>query len=125
MKSGKPMLTRKGKDMPRYVIERQFLVPVYEHILVEAPSLEVACREALDDIAQPWEESEICWDDARETTIAQAVELPETVEPELRPENANRHDLSLLLYDSGLELLRVPEEFAEITEETNAGVGFS
>jgi hypothetical protein len=26
--------------MPRYVIERQFLVPMYEHIVVQAPSLE-------------------------------------------------------------------------------------
>lgn len=46
--------------MPRYVIERQFLVPVYEHILVKAPGLEAACREALDDNAQPWgDESQI------------------------------------------------------------------
>jgi hypothetical protein len=28
--------------MPRYVIERQFLVPMFEHIFVEAPNLHVA-----------------------------------------------------------------------------------
>jgi hypothetical protein len=35
-------------------MERQFLVPVYEYILVEAPSLEAVCREALDGNALPW-----------------------------------------------------------------------
>lgn len=75
--------------MPRYVIERQFLVPMYEHILVEAPSLEAACREALDDIAQPWgDDSKLDWDSSRATTIAQVVELPGTLEPELSPETA-------------------------------------
>jgi hypothetical protein len=93
--------------------------------LVEAPDLEAACWEALDDVAQPWEESEIAWDDARATTIAQAVELPETLEPELSPENADRDVLSDMLYGSGLELLRIPEEFADITKGTTAGVGFS
>jgi hypothetical protein len=40
--------------MPRYVIERQYLVPMFEHILVEAPSFDAACREAIDEFAQPW-----------------------------------------------------------------------
>ena len=43
--------------MPRYVIERQYLLPVYEHLLIEAPNFETACREALDEIAHPWSEN--------------------------------------------------------------------
>ena len=43
--------------MPRYVIERQYLLPVYEHLLIEAPNFETACREALDKIAHPWSEN--------------------------------------------------------------------
>ena len=113
--------------MARFVIERQFLVPIYEHILVEAPNFEAACRQALDEHAQPWgDDSEICWDDARATTIAQAVELPEALEPELRPENADRYVLSDLLYDSGLELLPTPAEFADSGGggDGEEGIGF-
>ena len=111
--------------MPRYVIERQYLVPIFEHILVEAPSFEAACREALDEHAQPWgDDAEIAFDDARPTTIAEAVELPETLQPELCPENADRYILSGLLYDSGLDLLPIPSEFPG-TGEAEDGVGFS
>ena len=103
-------------------------MPVYEHILVEAPSLEAACREALDDSAQPWgDNSKLDWDSSQATTIAQAVELPE-IEPELSPENAEGCDLSLLLYDSGLELLSIPAEFAREDAEAlgrGEGIGFS
>lgn len=65
------------------------------------------------------------WDDSRATTVVQAVELPETLEPELCRDNADRHDLSLLLYESGLELLSIPAEFAEETAEREEGIGFS
>lgn len=115
--------------MPRYVIERQFLVPVYEHVLVEAPSLEAACREALDDDDQPWgDDSKLDWDSSRATTIAQAVELPETLEPEFGPDTAADCDLSLLLYESGLELLPIPAEFtsdAPEGAEREERIGFS
>ena len=29
--------------MPKFVIERQYLVPMYQHIVVEAENLEEAC----------------------------------------------------------------------------------
>jgi hypothetical protein len=29
--------------MPKFVIERQYLVPMYQHIFVEAENLEMAC----------------------------------------------------------------------------------
>ena len=113
--------------MPRYVIERQFLVPMYEHIFVEAPDLETACREALDDFAQPWgDHAKLDWDSARATTIAQAVEVSEDLLSELKSAgDADQHDLSLVLYDSGLDLLPIPEEFAEPTQEHGAKIGFS
>lgn len=112
--------------MPRYVIERQYLVPIYEHILVEAASLETACREALDEDAQPWgDNSKLDYEDARLTTVSAAVELPETTCPELRAgEDADDHDLSLLLYNSGLELLPIPSEDTGVGE-TQEGIGFS
>jgi hypothetical protein len=112
--------------MPRYVIERQYLVPIFEHILVEAPSLEAACREALDEYAQPWGDgAEIDFDNARPTTVTQAVEIPECRFPELRSrEDEDRHVLSHVLYDAGLYLLPIPAEFSG-TGEADEGVGFS
>ncbi|HYU12586.1 MAG TPA: hypothetical protein VEK82_08415 [Stellaceae bacterium] len=113
--------------MPRYVVERQFLVPMYEHIFVEAPDLETACRQALDDFAQPWsDDAKLDWDGARDTTVAQAVEIPEGVLPEMKSaEVADQHDLSLVLYDSGLDFLPIPNEFADPPQEDDTGVGFS
>jgi hypothetical protein len=112
--------------VPRYVIERQYLVPIYEHILVEAASLEAACREALDENAQPWgDDSEIDFDNARATTIAQAVELPEMLEPELCPDNADRYVLSDYLYCCGLDLLPIPRTFGELADAGDEeGIGF-
>jgi hypothetical protein len=108
--------------MPRYVIEREFLVPVYEHILVEAASLEDACREALDEHTCPWgNDSEMAYDDARPIVIAQVVELPSALSPELQAGNAiDRGILNDLLYHSGLELLPIPVDIAQ-----EAGIGDS
>jgi hypothetical protein len=113
--------------MPRYVIERQFLVPMYEHIFVEAPDLETACREALDDFAQPWgDDAKLDWDSAQPTTIAQAVEIPEELFPELKSaEDADQHGLSNVLYDSGLNLLPIPEDLADVPENPRGDVGFT
>lgn len=113
--------------MPRYVIERQFLVPMYEHIFVEAPSLEEACRQALDDYAQPWGyNAKLDWDSAHPTTLAQATEIPEGILPELKSaEDADAHDLSLVLYDSGLDLLSIPEDFADADQQQRGEVGFT
>jgi hypothetical protein len=35
--------------MPKYVIERQDLVPMYQHIVVEAENLEEACKKGISD----------------------------------------------------------------------------
>jgi hypothetical protein len=112
--------------MPRYVIERQYLVPLYEHIFIEAANLKEACRQALDEHAQPWgDETELDFDNARPVTVEQAVELPETVFPELRTsEDADRYALSQALYSSGLDLLPIPREFAEGSEEEEPTFGF-
>jgi hypothetical protein len=77
--------------MPRYVIERQYLVPLHEHIFVEAESLEEACRQALDEHAQPWgDDTELDFDNSRPVTVAQAVELADGVFPELQKQRRCR-----------------------------------
>jgi hypothetical protein len=103
--------------MPRYVIEREFLVPVYEHVLVEAANLEDACREALDEHRCPWgDDSEMAYDDARPIVITQVVEQA--------GDAIDRGTLSDLLYHSGLELLPIP---ADVAQEVEIGdhIGFS
>jgi hypothetical protein len=61
--------------MPEFVIERQYLVPMYQHIVAEDETLEAACEMAVsDDIA--WDSQEMdC--DARATTITEAKVIPE------------------------------------------------
>ena len=112
--------------MPRYIIERQYLVPMFEHILVEAPTLLDACREAVDDVAQPWgDEAELCFDDARPTTVTCAVELPDGFEPELQVGNGDDRDtLSSFLYSLKLDHLPIPDEFGRGDETPENSVGF-
>jgi hypothetical protein len=112
--------------MPRYVIERQYLVPMFEHILIEASTFDEACREAVDDLIQPWgEDAQLCFDDARATTVICAVELPEEFEPQLQKgKGDDGHNLSSLLYCSELEQLKIPDEFARADELLGGAVGF-
>jgi hypothetical protein len=57
--------------MPKFVIERQYLVPMYQQIVVEADNLEEACKEgSSDDIG--WDTQEMDSDGARTTTISGA-----------------------------------------------------
>jgi len=109
--------------MPRYIIERQYLLPVYEQLLIEAPDLETACREALDEIAHPWSENaEQDFDNSRPVTVTEAVELPVVVHPELEAGECWGHPgLGELLYHSGLDLLKIPEEFSD----SGGAVGFT
>src|SRR5262249_14846622 len=108
-----PIPLEEGQLVPRYIIERQYLVPIYEHLLVEAPSFEAACCEALDDHVQPWgDDAQIDFDNAHSTTIAQAVELPETLEPKLCAETADRYVLSDFLYPNFGSCLQARRQFA-------------
>ena len=89
--------------VPKYAIERQYLVPVYQHLLIDAPDLNAACRQALDH--DDWDSSETDYDNSRETTIAQAVEIPADFDLEQR-------SLSECVYTAGLEPLAIPARFA-------------
>jgi hypothetical protein len=112
--------------MPRYVIERQYLLPVYENLLIEAPDFKTACREALDEIAHPWSENaKDDFESARSTTITEAVELPASAFPELRAgDGEHQAGLGTVLYHSGLDPLPIPAEFEEADREDEK-VGFS
>ena len=50
--------------MPKFVIERQYLVPMYQHIVVEAENFEEACKQAISDDID-WDTQEMDCDSAR------------------------------------------------------------
>ena len=65
--------------MPKYVIERQYLVPMYQHIVVEAENLGKACKKAISDDVD-WHTQEMDCDSARATTLTAAKVVPEGYE---------------------------------------------
>jgi hypothetical protein len=62
--------------MPKFVIERQYLVPMYQHIILEAETLELACKMAVSDNID-WDTQEMDSDTARATTITEAKVIPD------------------------------------------------
>ena len=65
--------------MPKFVIERQYLVPMYQHIVVEAEHLEEACKKGISDDID-WDTQEMDCDNARATTITAAKIVPSAYE---------------------------------------------
>jgi hypothetical protein len=65
--------------MPKFVIERQYLVPMYQHIVVEAETLEEACKKGISDDID-WDTQEMDSDSARATTVTNAKVIPEGYE---------------------------------------------
>jgi hypothetical protein len=61
--------------MPKFVIERRYLVPMYQHIVVEAENLEMACEMAVSDDID-WDTQEMDCDSARATTITESKVIP-------------------------------------------------
>lgn len=113
--------------MPKFVIERQYLVPMYQHIVVEAETLEAACAMAVtDDIASDTQEMDS--DNARKTTITNAKVIPDNLQlvagdvilgrdrPSIPSFGVRGYGLSTFLYENeaatGL-LLNIPEQFAD------------
>jgi hypothetical protein len=95
--------------MPHYIIERQYLVPVYEHVIVEARDFETACRDAFDEIKLPWgDDTKTDYESSRPTTIERAVEVPNWTQL-----GADEFSLPYLLYDAGFDPLPVPREFID------------
>src|SRR5271170_5168848 len=61
--------------MPIFVIERQYLPPVYQHLVIEAPDLDAAYKEAVEG-DHDWEDAVEDGDNARPTTISGAKPVP-------------------------------------------------
>jgi hypothetical protein len=106
-------IIRKATTMPRYVIERQYLLPVYEQLLIDAPNLVAACREALDEYLHPWsDDAKEDFDTAGPVIVTRAVKFPELPRGFAEYEDPNQIPLGNLLYNSDLDPLPIPSEFA-------------
>jgi len=97
--------------MARYIIERQYLLPVYQHVALEAPDLESACREALDDEEHDWEDAQKDYESPRPTTIVSATEIAS--EAEWATATKSQHERSGLMYDVRHKLIEIPRQFTE------------
>jgi hypothetical protein len=64
----------------KYAIERQYLLPVYQHLVIEAETAEEACRKALEH--DDWDGAAEDADGARETVITALRPIPEEEEIE-------------------------------------------
>jgi hypothetical protein len=53
--------------MPRFTLIRQYLPPVYQHLIIEAQRLEQACEKAIEH--SDWGGSQEDYDNAREPTM--------------------------------------------------------
>src|SRR5579859_6577107 len=93
--------------MPKYVIEAQFLLPVYKHTIIDASDFLTACREVID--ADNWEGAEEDYDNARPTEITEAVEVPENYSPDYTGVVGSL--AAHALYNAGLPKLEIPAEF--------------
>ena len=112
--------------MPKFVIERQYLVPMYQHIAVEAESLEEACKKGISDDID-WDTQEMDSDGARRTTIISIKLVADGYDVDPKTElivAANKEDSSALdtlsfatfLYENEEEtgpLLEIPERFTD------------
>jgi len=116
--------------MPRYIIERQYLLPVYQHLALDAPDLESACREALDDGEHDWEDAREDYESSRPITIVSAIEI--AGEAEWATAAKSQYERSGLMYDGSHERIEIPREFterdrlaelAEILERNDCGKG--
>ena len=104
--------------MPQFVIERQYLVPIYQHIVVEAETFEAACDlAASDDI--PWDSQEMDCDNARATTLTAAKKIPD-VDPAqqalITGNDPNGIGLASFLYGNDAAtgpLIEIPAKFTD------------
>jgi hypothetical protein len=53
--------------MPKFVIERQYLLPIYQRLIIDAPDIATACRKAVEN--DDWESAEEDGDGSGATTI--------------------------------------------------------
>jgi hypothetical protein len=105
-----------SNQMPCYIIERQYLLPVYQHLALEAPDLEAACREALDDSEHDWKDAQEDYESSRPTVIVSAIEIAS--EGEWAAASKSAAERSGLMYDGRHKFIEIPDQFTEMDPAT-------
>jgi len=82
--------------MPKFVIERQYLLPIYQRLIIDAPDIATACWKAVEN--DDWESAEEDGDGSGATTINAVREIPERLLEQI--ERGNIHAGSFLWEDS-------------------------
>jgi hypothetical protein len=97
--------------MPKFVIERQYLLPIYQRLIIDAPDITTACQEAVED--DDWESAEEDGDGSGATTISAARKIPEGLTEQI--ERGSIHAGSFLWEDQPEygPLLKIPAKFTE------------
>jgi hypothetical protein len=105
--------------MPKYVVERQYLLPVYQRLVIEADTVEAACAKAIDH--DDWADAVEDPDGARATSINAVKCIPAIVnvadldfDPE-DPASQNTYSLGRFLYERDTSTIHseVPVHFTE------------
>ncbi|HJU19323.1 MAG TPA: hypothetical protein VJ770_22950 [Stellaceae bacterium] len=91
--------------MPIYAIARGYKLPIYQHLIVEAPDFATACRKAIEH--DDWQSSSEDYDGCGPTYLTAAVCV--------RERRADEDPRSLLYSD--LPALDIPAEFADEDEQ--------
>ena len=96
--------------MPRYLIERRYLLPVYQHLAIEAPDLATACDRALFDTGLDADAARAEGHESpRPFSIEDAVEITDDEEWRVAV-NAPGERRRLLLH-GGHDHLDIPDDF--------------
>jgi hypothetical protein len=80
--------------MPKYVIERQYLLPIYQRLIIDARDITTACQEAVED--DDWKRAEEDGDGSGATTINAAREIPEGLLEQIERGNGPCYRMSRL-----------------------------
>jgi len=95
--------------MPKYMIERQYLLPIYHHLAIEAATFAAACAAAMDETKHGWKGAQPDPENARAHTLTRAVEVPaEWADKTAAP--------AWYLYDAALPALPIPRAHREAPE---------
>ena len=81
--------------MPKFVIERQYLLAIYQRLIIDAPDIATACWKAVEN--DDWESAEEDGDGSGATTINAVREIPERLLEQI--ERSNIHAGSFLWED--------------------------
>src|SRR5260370_23684066 len=97
--------------MSRFVIERQYLLPIYQRLIINAPDITTACQEAVEN--DDWENADEDGDGSGATTINAAREIPQGLLEQI--DRGDIHSGSFLSEDQPeyAPRLEIPTQFTD------------